>query len=314
MNAEPCRRRRFAGLRVIALGGLLLALPRPGGAAERFVVAKGASAREIAQGLRRQGFVWHPWSFVLWAKVRGQNGIRPGAYALSRRMTGFEIYNVFRRGPPLARVTFPEGWTAKQIAAMLESRGITSETPFLQLVERQRREGFLFPDTYFFEQGIEPQQAIDRMADRFREKEPRDMAERVKALKLSYVQIVTLASLVEKEARAPDERPLIAGVYYNRLRRRMHLEADPTVQYALGGWKPQLSYNDLKVRSPYNTYLHGGLPPGPICNPGAASLDAAAHPAQTDYLFFVADQAGRHVFSKTYREHLAAQRGMRRRK
>jgi len=133
------------------------------------------------------------------------------------------------------------------------------------------------------------------------------MTAQAKALHLSYAQIVTLASLVEKEARAPQERPLIAGVFYNRLRKHWRLESCATVEYALGTWKPQLTYKDLDVQSPYNTYRHFGLPPGPICNPGAASLEAAAHPAPTDMMFFVADGQGTHRFSRYYKEHLAAQ-------
>jgi UPF0755 protein len=178
-------------------------------------------------------------------------------------------------------------------------------------VDKDKREGFLFPDTYFFEQRIAAPQVIDRMIHRFHEKEPKDLLSQGKAMRLSYLQVVTLASLVEKEARVPDERPLIAGVYLNRLHKHMRMEADPTVQYALGGWKPQLTYKDLDVDSPYNTYRHAGLPPGPICNPGLASLEAASHPAQTDMLFFFAEGGGKHRFSKDYKEHMAAQKEMR---
>ena len=129
-----------------------------------------------------------------------------------------------------------------------------------------------------------------------------------KALKLSYGHIVTLASLVEKEARVPQERAVIAGVFYNRLRKRWRLESCASVEYALGKWKRKLSYKDLAVDSPYNTYLHFGLPPGPICNPGQAALEAAAHPAATDMMFFIAEGDGTHRFSRYYKEHLEGKR------
>jgi len=274
---------------------------------ERFVVARGASAHQIAQQLRRQGLIWHPWTFLIWVKLHGKTNIRPGVYSISRSLGGLQILRVLRAGPPLVRVTFPEGWTSKQMAALLDSKDVTSGADFLAAVGKNKREGFLFPDTYFFEQGLAPSQVIDRMVQRFHEKEPKDMMAQAKALHVSYLQIVTMASLVEREARVPQERPIIAGVFYNRLRKHWRLESCATVEYALGGWKPQLTYKDLDVSSPYNTYRHMGLPPGPICNPGAAALEAAVHPASTDMMFFVADGGGTHRFSKYYSEHLAAQ-------
>ena len=242
-------------------------------------------------------------------KIFGRSGsIKPGVYELSTRETGLGIYRTFRKGPPLVRVTFPEGWTSKQIAAVLDAKGITPAADFLAEVDKEKREGFLFPDTYFFEQGLSSEQVISRLTQRFKEKVPKDFQDRAKAMKLSYEQLVTLASIVEREARAPQERPIIAGVFYNRLRKHWYLESCATVEYSLGAWKPHLTYKDLKVDSPYNTYRHGGLPPGPICNPGAAALDAAAHPAQTDMMFFVADGQGTHNFSRYYNEHLAVQK------
>jgi UPF0755 protein len=237
----------------------------------------------------------------------GSKAIRPGVYDIPMRNSGYSIYRQLLKGPPLARVTFPEGWTAKQMAALLETKGVTSAAEFLALVDKNKKEGFLFPDTYFFEQGLPPETVMTRLLERFKEKEPKDFKDRAAAMKLSYVKLVTLASIVEREAQAPQERPVIAGVFMNRLKKHMYLESCATVEYALGSWRPHLTYKDLDVPSPYNTYRHGGLPPGPICNPGAAALEAAAHPAQTDMLFFVADGQGTHRFSRYYKEHLAAQ-------
>jgi len=194
--------------------------------------------------------------------------------------SAFRIFRQIRLGPPLMRVTFPEGWTAKQMAELLENRGVTPAADFLAIVEKEKREGFLFPDTYFLGQGLDAGIVIDRMVRRFHEEEPKDMLAQAKVLKLNYRQVVILASLVEREARIPGERALIAGVFYNRLRKRMRLESCATVEYALGAWKPQLTYKDLQVDSPYNTYRHAGLPPGPIrpktsvpgCLPAASAL------------------------------------------
>ena len=227
---------------------------------------------------------------------------------MSPSWSGLTIFRKIQRGPPLMRVTFPEGWTARQMAALLESRGVTSAAGFLAEVRKGPWEGFLFPDTYFLEQGLSPLQVISRLIRRFHEKAPGDMIAQANILRVTYRQIVMMASLVEKEARAPQERAVIAGVFYNRLRKRWRLESCATVQYALGAWKPQLTYKDLEVESPYNTYRHYGLPPGPICNPGAAALEAAAHPAATDMMFFVSNGQGTHRFSRYYEEHLAVQR------
>jgi UPF0755 protein len=275
-----------------------------------FIVNRGVSAHQLAGELKKERFIWSRWSFLLWAKLRGSSGIHPGVYTLTATDTGRDIFHKFLKGPPALRITFPEGWAAKQMAAVLEAKGITSSAEFLQIVNKEHREGTLFPDTYFFQQRLPAQEVIGRLVRQFHEKEPKDMAQQSQILHLSEAQIVTLASLVEKEARVPQERPLIAGVYYNRLKKHMRLEADPTVQYALGEWKPKLTYKDLDVNSPYNTYRHLGLPPGPICNPGAASLQAAAHPEKTDMLFFVAEGGGTHRFSKQYEEHLAIQKEM----
>jgi UPF0755 protein len=290
-----------------ALGIFFLLRRQAGVPPQKFVVAKGASVHEMARNLRDQGFIWHPWTFLIWVKLEGKASIRPGIYQLLPSDTGWKILQILRRGPPLMRVTFPEGWTAKQMAALLETKGITPAAEFLAAVDKNKREGFLFPDTYFFEQGLAAPRVIDRMVQQFHAKEPKDILAQAKAMHLSYVQVVTMASLVEREARVPQERPIIAGVFYNRLHKHWRLESCATVEYSLGHWKPQLTYKDLEVDSPYNTYRHAGLPPGPICNPGAPALEAATHPAATDMMFFVAEGGGTHRFSRYYSEHLAAQ-------
>ena len=300
-----------AGL--VALGVALFALwPSRPGSPQRFTVPRGASVREIAASLKREGMIQNRWPFLLWARLT-HGPIRPGVYILRAGASARSLLQSLRQGPPTIKLTFPEGWTAKQMAARLEAEGVAAAAPFLAQVAQGHYEGFLFPDTYLFDQGVSPRLVVDRMVRRFHEKEPKDMAERAKALHLTYAQIVTLASLVEKEARVPQERPIIAGVFLNRLKKHWRLESCASVEYALGAWKPQLTYKDLEVVSPYNTYRHAGLPPGPICNPGAAALEAAAHPAPTDMMFFVAEGGGTHRFSKYYKEHLAGKRMRKRR-
>jgi UPF0755 protein len=292
----------------ILLAGWLIFGSASARADTRFVVPRGASAHEIARRLEQDHLIWNRWQFLVWVKLAGSKAsIRPGVYSLSPSWTGLSIFRQLRHGPPIVRLTFPEGWTSRQMADLLEEKGITSRADFLQAVAKDQREGFLFPDTYYFEQGQSAEQVIDRMVRRFHEKEPRDMMAQAKEHHLSYRQLVTMASLVEREARLPAERPVIAGVFYNRLRKHWRLESCATVEYALGGWKPKLTYKDLEVNSPYNTYRHFGLPPGPICNPGAAALIAAAHPAATEEMFFVSEKNGMHQFSRYYKDHMAAQ-------
>lgn len=274
----------------------------------RFQLRRGLSAQEVARDLRDNGLLRHRVSFLIWAKLFGAKRIHAGVYELSTRSTGLSLYRQFVKGPPLVKVTFPEGWMASQMAAQLETQGICRAKEFLDLVRQGKHEGYLFPDTYFFEQETSPRRIIDRLLARFQEVVPQDMDASAKALGLKSEEVVTLASLVEKEARVSHERALIAGVFINRLRKKMYLESCATVEFALGAWKPRILYKDLQVNSPYNTYRHPGLPPGPICNPGLSSLEAALHPATTDMLFFVADGQGSHRFSRYYKDHLHAQK------
>ncbi len=296
---------------LLVLWGLIAFLfLRPAGPerVQRFQLRRGLSAQEIARDLRDNGLLRHRMNFLVWVKLFGARRLHAGVYELSSRSTGLSLYRQFVKGPPLYKVTFPEGWMAKQMAAQLETQGICRAKEFLDLVRQGPHEGYLFPDTYFFEQESAPARVVERMLARFKEITPKDMNERAKALGLTPTQVVTMASLVEKEARVNHERALIAGVFYNRLKKRMFLESCATVEYALGAWKPRLLYKDLQISSPYNTYRHPGLPPGPICNPGLPSIEAALHPAETDMLFFVADGQGSHRFSRYYKDHLNAKK------
>ncbi len=169
-------------------------------------------------------------------------------------------------------------------------------------------EGYLFPETYFIDYDASPEEIVDMMVDQFNKVFTQTMEERGKKFKFTKRDTIILASIIEKEAVKDEERPLISAVFHNRLKKRWYLESCATVQYALGEHKEKLTYEDVKVNSPYNTYIHFGLPPGPICNPGLAAIEAALYPADTDLMFFVSEGEGTHRFSKYYKKHLEVQK------
>jgi UPF0755 protein len=212
-------------------------------------------------------------------------------------------------------VTIPEGFTSEQIATRLQAAGIgdaatfthafASDSTVIDGARTKNLEGFLFPDTYLVPVGAPPGEIEQQFETAFSSALPRDAAQRARALHLSVPQVVTVASLVEREAKVDRDRPLIAGVIYHRLQLGMPLEIDATIEYALPHHKTELSRSDLAIDSPYNTYLHAGLPPTPIANPGRASLEAAFHPASTKALYYVYCGGGRHAFADTLAEHQA---------
>jgi UPF0755 protein len=229
-----------------------------------------------------------------------------------------------------ALITIPEGWRAEQIADRVSARGVGTLEAFMALVREGKSdsiflssrpagaslEGYLFPDSYRTDAKTTPESIEKRMVAQFEAKFTLDMKAEAAARGMSINQIVTLASIIEREAVVPSERPIMAGVFYNRLDDGMKLDTDPTVQYAVanadpvsrqkyGWWKTDLTLDDLAIDSPYNTYKYPGLPPGPICNPGLASLQAAVDPAPSDFLYFVAKPDGSHAFAKTLGEHNA---------
>ncbi len=293
----------------------------PAGSPRVVVIPPGAPAAEIGRRLESAGIIRSASDFLWVVRLRGLDGrLQGGEYRLSPAMGLLEVVDVLARGQVLLHeVTIPEGYTAVEVARALADAGLGDRRaleelvlrgaarlphPFLRSVATGSLEGYLFPDTYRLPRGWPEEKIVGVLLDRF--------AEVVLPLwrqeggGRSLHEIVTLASLVEREARRDDERALIAGVLVNRLRRGMRLEVDATVLYALGRHKAVVTYSDLEVESPYNTYRRAGLPPGPIANPGLASIRAALRPAVTDYLYYVARPDGSHVFSRTYREHLAA--------
>jgi len=304
-------------LAVLVLAGYwVVGVSRKGRGVERLEVSipAGATAAETAALLKEKGVIPFASLFRAAAKWTGADRrIKPGTYQLRRPMGTLQILRLLSEGSMSGvKVPIPEGFSARQIAERLEVGGVCRGAEFLRQVRAKRLEGYLYPTTYYLEPQAGAEKVIQRMVQEFERRIKAEHEASGPKPKLTLHQLVTLASLVEREAVLAREKPLIAAVYLNRLRLRMRLEADPTVQYALGRWKQGLTTEDLKTPSPYNTYLHYGLPPGPICSPGLDSFRAALSPARTEALYFVADNTGGHVFSTTHEEHQKAKRSFKR--
>ncbi len=290
---------------------IILFVPGYSSSQKEIIIKPGMGAKEVANLLFEKGLIPHPYLFRIAAKLYGkERKIKAGKYILKEDMPLIEILNTLVEGKGvLEEVTIPEGLTSAQIADIFYKKEIIKDKEkFLKIVKEKGLEGYLFPDTYYVPEDYSEEKLIDLMVKRFKEKLPKDIEEKAKKLGLTEKEVIILASLVEKEARYPEDRPKIASVFLNRIKKGMKLESCATIQYILGKPKPNLSYEDLKIKSPYNTYLHKGLPPGPICNPGEASILAVLNPAKTDYLYFVVGKDGRHLFAKTYKEHLKNKR------
>lgn len=270
-------------------------------------VAQGAGTQEIATQLARVGVVPNALAFRLFVMVRGAEGkLHAGVYDLRSGMSYSDALARLESGgsAPYESVVIPEGFDIEQIAARMHTDAGVSEKEFLKLARTGAPvfaarhpylahaysgslEGFLFPATYQVRRGSSAKQVIGMMLDQFDSRIAGVDTSRAKAAGLSLPQVVTIASMIEKEAKLPRDRPLVSSVIYNRLKRGMRLEIDATIQYVLLRQHFRLSYRQTQVKTPYNTYLHKGLPPGPISNPGLASLEAAANPAKTNYLYYV---------------------------
>jgi UPF0755 protein len=297
---------------------------KPYGPPTRVIIPRGSTFADAADSLSKANLVGWRKMFRVYARVTGgDRNIKPGTYLLKHGTPWTDIIGALHGGHGLVNtITIPEGYTISQIAPLLAKtlrvpvesvQTAVRDTSLLARLDipNPTLEGYLFPDTYAFPLGTTASQAVHEMVYDFERRWKPDWDAKASALKINRNDLVTMASIVEKEARVPEERPVIAAVYYNRLQKGMLLQADPTVQYALGHHVGRVLYKDLAVKSPYNTYINKGLPPGPVAAPGVASLAAAANPANVPYLYFVASPDGHHEFRMTLQEHTSAIREVR---
>ncbi len=309
----------------------LISPPRRAHIPVRLTVPRNSGLLDIGDLLQRSGIVRSGWAFALYAAThRGHHALRAGRHTLAGDMTQAQVLAALQQEEPGVegiRITVPEGFTLEQIADRLDTEGLVTKEEFLAAAHNHALladlsadfslpsdtpEGYLYPDAYEFPPHTTAAQVLQEMLLNFGRRFARPYQRELATAPHTLHEIVTIASLIEREARVPGDRPRIAGVIENRLRRHMRLEIDATVLYALGHHKSRVTFKDLEVRSPYNTYRHKGLPPGPIANPGLASLLAALHPEANDYIFYVARPNGAHLFTRTPAEHEAAKREVRR--
>ena len=288
--------------------------------AEQFVeIPSGSGSIPIGERLVAAGVIRDAATFrvALWMSRQGRH-LKAGEYRFDRAMTPFEVIDKMARGDVFViSVTFPEGLTAAEMAKIFEAHGLGTAASFTDAAKEsalvhdldpaaKNLEGYLFPETYALPHRTDASKLVRMMVARFEKVLTPELRQAAAARNLTIRQAVTLASIVEKETAKADERPLVAAVYTTRLRIGMPLQCDPTVIYGLvkaGRYDGNIHKDDLSFDSPYNTYRYPGLPPGPIASPGRASLDAAVHPADADYLYFVSRNDGSHEFARTLEEH-----------
>ncbi|MHB9053097.1 MAG: endolytic transglycosylase MltG [Thermoleophilia bacterium] len=320
---------RFAGIAVVmaAIASFLWlsgcgSPPRTGEVTIR--VTPGTTTAEIARMLVDENVIDSERDFTGRANEDGiDQKLKAGTYRFERGESIDSILNKLEQGlqAPEGMLTVPEGFSLDDIASLVATKTAITRDAYIAAATPQGRtlplggatdatdlEGFLFPSTYNLDPGTDAASLIAEQLDSFKSETASLDWESAKKMGLTEYQVLTVASMVEREAKVPEERPLVAAVIYNRLNMGMKLEIDATVQYAIGSWKRDLTVDDLATPSPYNTRLYAGLPPGPICNPGIESIKAALHPAQVDYIYYVAtgDDAGHHIFTSSYDEFLKA--------
>lgn len=325
------KRRFFLLAAALALLAVIICQPfcerLPVGGEVTVQIPAGSSAADIAALLAGAGVIADEGDFRDRAEDLGVGQeLKSGTYRFTRGEPLESILNKLSLGlqAPEGVLTVPEGYGAADIAALVAERTGISEGQYLAATAAgvvslplagappgADLEGFLFPSTYDLGPDLTAAGLVAAQVERFREGTDGAAWERAAALGLSEYEVLIVASLIEREARVPEERPLVAAVVYNRLAAGMRLEIDASVQYAIGAWKEELTQADLDTDSAYNTRLYAGLPPGPICNPGLASIEAALDPADVDYIYYVAtgDEAGHHFFTASFEEFLAAQQG-----
>lgn len=282
-------------------------------------IPKGATFRQAVEILSKEGLVRDKNLFLIIGRISGlDRKIKAGYYSIHGSMSPFSIFRMLKKGQIIEyEITIVEGDSLREIGEKLSEKGIIDKGYFIKLssnkdflafydIDAPTFEGYLFPDTYKIPKGMDSEDVIGMMIDRMREEYSGELEERASETGFSEREVLTLASIIEKEAETDKERPLISAVYHNRLERRIPLQADPTAIYGIKSFGEKITARDLRRKTPYNTYVIKGLPPGPIASPGIKSIIAALYPAKVPYMFFVSNNDGTHRFSVTPGEHQAA--------
>lgn len=284
-----------------------------------FVIDSGQGLQDISSNLKEAGLIRNSFVFALFLKYEGQSGsILAGEYEIARNLSMVEVANIITKGNIVSqRITFPEGWSIEKMADRLAANNVVSKIDFMAAVskdydylflvdkpEEASLEGYLYPDTYDFGKNVTAEEVVVRMLDNFDKKYTDELRQKAKNLDLSTHQIITLASIVEREVAKPEDRRLVASVFLNRLKINMALESCATIQFITGSNKTQFTYEETRIDHIYNTYINRGLPPGPIGNPSIESIQAVIEPQNSDYLFFLSAD-GITYFSYNLEEHNA---------
>ncbi len=314
----------IAGMTAFAVMDLTRYAQTPGGddtTEKLLVIHPGQGFNASLTALSNAGIITHPLKFKIVARYKGYDKrVKAGEYKLSLSMPPLAIMVEMTKGKDrLYRLTIPEGYNLKEIAKLVEKAGFCTGEAFLEKamdpefaresgIAGETFEGYLFPETYLFPRKVSPERIIETLLGEFRNHFQEEWKKRASNLGFSIHQVVTLASIIEKETGTAVERPIISSVFHNRLKKGMRLETDPTVIYGIKNFDGNITRKHLRTRTPYNTYMIRGLPPGPIANPGAAALEAALYPDNTKYIFFVSKGDTTHKFSTNLRAHNRAVR------
>jgi UPF0755 protein len=290
-------------------------------------IPKGATFRQAVEIFSKERLIRDKILFLFIGRISGiDRKIRAGYYSIYGSMSPLDILKMLKKGQIIEyEITVLEGDSLREVAEKLSEKGIINIEDFMQLssdedflasyeIDAPTFEGYLFPDTYKIPKGMDPEDAIGMMINKMREEYSGELMVRALKLGLSEREVLTLASIIEKEAATDDERYLISAVYHNRLRKRIPLQADPTAIYGIKSFREKITAKDLQRKTPYNTYTIKGLPPGPIASPGIKSINAALYPADVPYIYFVSNNDGSHLFSVTAEEHQAAVKSYREKK
>jgi UPF0755 protein len=281
-------------------------------------IPQGSSYSQGLNILEEKGIIKNRFIFLVLGRLMNiERKLRAGYYNLNTSMRPIEVFNRLRKGMIVQyTIVIPEGATLQDIKPKLMSTGLVDEDSWQLVMDKEfllslnidapSLEGYIYPDTYSFAKGVDPRDIFRIMVNRLRQNFDESLRQRAEELGMSEREVLTLASIIEKEAIFDSERPLISAVYHNRLKKNMRLQADPTVVYGIKRMQDGITWKDLKRNTPYNTYIINGLPPGPIASPGIKSIRAALYPADVDYLYFVSKNDGTHYFSRTGEEHLKA--------